>query len=303
MPRLSRARLPPSQSFGDQGGPGSSEALISVAGAPDATAADGLLELYSSICPGGTMTRLPIRLERPPLVEAVLELRFDSPREAVGDLLPGMVYGKLKNLFDQVEPLALAAIPREMRRADADLKYRPHVRLTGSGQSLLLGDHVAGVSRTPPYAGWAAFRSTCEEALNALRETKLLESLERFSFKCVNLLEHDGRHPLSVVDGALRLGSYTLSPAGLRVRAEVEDAGFVNIVELASGITIAWQGGGQRSGLMLSVDTLRPTTSTEFWPAALAHIDAAHAALKSIFFSLLTPEIIEDLGPVWGEQA
>jgi len=246
--------------------------------------------------------RLPERLERPPLVEAILELRFESSRAAIGDLLPGLLYAKLSRHFDRVEPLPLAAIPRQMRQPNPDLWYRPHVRLLGDGQSLLLGDRVLSISREPPYAGWAGFRSLCQETLEALRETELLESLERYSFKCQNLLEHEGKHPLAVIDGDLRLGPHTLSADGLRVRAEIHHAGFVSIVDLASAVTVE-SSGGKRSGLLVSVDTLRPTTSEEFWPAVSAHIDNAHDVLKAIFFSLLTPDYVRSLGPVWSEES
>jgi len=42
------------------------------------------------------MPNVPVRLDRPPLVEAVLEVRFAPTKESVGELLPGLLYGKLK---------------------------------------------------------------------------------------------------------------------------------------------------------------------------------------------------------------
>jgi hypothetical protein len=41
------------------------------------------------------MEKLPAKLNKTPLVDAMFELRFESYIEAVGDLLPGMLYAAI----------------------------------------------------------------------------------------------------------------------------------------------------------------------------------------------------------------
>ncbi len=156
------------------------------------------------------MPRLPKRLERPPLMEAVVELRFSPSQESVGDILPGLLYGKLKHLFEKVEPLPINALPREMRLATPDLAYRPRIRLAGEPRALLIGDQVVTISRTPPYSGWAAFKTLCEEVLRAIHETDLVRALQRFSLKCVNILDLVDRHPFALLNAELRLADHDI---------------------------------------------------------------------------------------------
>jgi uncharacterized protein (TIGR04255 family) len=246
------------------------------------------------------VARLPKQVERPPLMEAVLELRFKTAQEAVADLLPGLLYGRLKHLFERSETLPFASIPRELRVKDENFRYRPTVRLSGKHHALLIGDHVLGISKSPPYTGWTAFKGLCVEVLAAAHQTELLNSLERFSFKCVNILEAAGRHPLALLNAELRLAEYAVTERGLRVRAESDHGGFINIIELGSTVSME-VGGVSRRGLMVSIDTLRTTTSEEFWGSVSTQIDAAHAVLKEIFFNLLKPSVVEELGPTWEE--
>lgn len=246
------------------------------------------------------MPRVLVRLERPPLVEAVLELRFSTSKESIGDLLPGLLYGTLKQKFERAEPLPVAAIPREVRLNNPDLRYRPHLRLSGKEQALLVGDHVATISKSPPYSGWEAFRALCQEVFEAIRATELIDSVERLAFKCVNILDLGGRQPFALFNGELRLAAHTIGDRGFRLRAEIDQGGFTNIIECASVATMEVNQ-STRSGLLLSIDTLRAITSAEFWPAVPKHIDAAHTVLKELFLALLKPTVVEEYGPIWSE--
>ena len=49
------------------------------------------------------MTRLPISLERPPLVEAIVEIRFSSTQN-VGDVLPGLLFASFRREFPRGTP-------------------------------------------------------------------------------------------------------------------------------------------------------------------------------------------------------
>lgn len=247
------------------------------------------------------MTRLPVRLERPPLIEAVLEVRFSGSQDSVGDLLPGLLFASLGKQFAKVEPLPIAAIPRVARAADPNLRYQPHVRLSGGNSALLVGDYVASISKSPPYSGWGAFREMCLATLDVLNRTGLLGSVERYSFKCMNLIEPEGRPPFEVLNGELRLGTYRYTDRGFRLRAELEQGGFVTLLEAVGSTTVNLGDKTEsRAGLLLAVDSLAKTTAEEFWANPAQRIDAAHDVTKEVFFSLLTPKVIEELGPVWG---
>lgn len=244
------------------------------------------------------MGRMPHLLDRPPLIEAVLEIRFKSSRDSAGDLIPGMVYNALSDRFQTVQKLPVASIPSEMRASDENLRYLAHVRLSGHHESLMVGDRAAAYSKTAPYDGWSSFRDTYSQILNVLRGSGLITGIERFSFKCVNVLELAGRHPTELFNGELRLGGYELKPSGLLFRCEVDTAGFTSILEIAA-IAVVKVEGTSKSGALLTVDTVKSVTDEEFWQDPLALVEAAHSTVKEIFFGVLKPSVIEEYGPIW----
>jgi len=241
---------------------------------------------------------LPTRLGAPPLVEAVIELRFRPSHESVGDLLPGLLYAALKPDFQHPVALPIAGIPREVRRARPELTHLAHVKLAGTDQSLLIGDRVVTISKTPPYAGWNTYRELADRVFTSLKRTELVSGVERFSLKCINLIELKGRHPFELLNGEIRLADYRVSSEGLHLRIQTERSRFLNIVEIASEAT-ADLATGTRTGAMLSIDTIRSVNDSEFWPNVPRAIDEAHQVLKEMFFELVREEIVGEWQPVW----
>lgn len=241
---------------------------------------------------------LPIRLERPPLVEAVIEIRFAGGERFVGDLLPGVIHEKLKGRFTGHEPTPIAYVPREVREGDPDFRYRAQVKLNGTAEALLLGDHVVALSKLPPYSGWTSFRDSTIPVLDVVRSSELVSGLERLSIKAVNLVTIGDRHPTAVLNGEISLGGVSIRRDGLRLRAETEEGGFTSIVEVAS-MAKTQVGDTVRSGVLVSVDTMRETTDSDFWTSPARFLDDAHDVMKRLFFKVVHPDIISECGPIF----
>jgi len=242
----------------------------------------------------------PVNLAQPPLIEAVFELRF-TPTEGARELLPGMLFQSLGKHFGRVEALPFASVPREIVKQKPELQYQASVRLMGEHSALLLGDAAALLSFTPPYT-WASFRALALEISEALRRTGMAQDVERFSFKCVNAVKaQKGSHSLEALNVVLGLGKLQLMDSGLRIRAEVDSAPFVSIVEISAPMDIALGSTGEKfSGTVLTIDTIRPIKSEEFWNDPGANLDDAHARLEAIFFELITERALSEMGPSWG---
>lgn len=244
------------------------------------------------------MAPLPLRLAHPPLVEAVVEIRFAGTDQYVGELLPGSLRAALtEDRFSRHDALPIAQVPREIRTSDPGLRYQPQYRLRGIGESLLLGDHVVAYSKVPPYLGWSTMQDAVHSVLEKVRSSGLVQKIERFSFRVLNVIPPGNRHPLELINGKLVLGDLALLARGLTIRVESEDQGFTNVLELASGATARLEGEVERSGVLLSVDSIRRTDDVEFWKDSKMLIDRAHAAAKRIFFSVLSPSVLNELGP------
>jgi len=247
------------------------------------------------------MQSLPVRLERPPLVEAIFEVRFAGGKLFASDLLPGMLYGKLTQAFENAEPLPISTLPREMREEDPNLRYQASVRLNGHEGALLVGDHVFSISKTPPYEGWSVFRKRISEVLLAVHATGLVVGLERYSLKCVNVISSVHRVPISALNMDVRLDGFDLANRGFRLRSEIDMSPFITVVEVGANVTIE-TAALKREGVLVSLDTIRDRPAEGFWSDISTHIDEVHTKLRGVFFGLLTSETLNGLGPIWSEE-
>src|SRR5688572_11866225 len=117
------------------------------------------------------MLRIPKRLRRPPLIEAVFEVRFSPRADIASELIPGLLFPVLKSRFPKSEQTQLGAIPKALRAQSTELRYSHTFKFHGNGSTALLGDHVMGLSVVLPYPGWAEFRQSCRFVVEAIRDT------------------------------------------------------------------------------------------------------------------------------------
>ena len=238
------------------------------------------------------MSRLPAKLEHPPLLEAVFEIRFTSTQEGGGELLPGLLFSTFRSDFKNAEPTPAGIIPKAMRQQHPLLKYAAQYRLQGTNEALLLGDNMLSLSLTPPYPGWARFKRRCVEVSNALKGTGLAESVERYSLKYVNHLPTQSLEAFTI---RVDLGGYRMADNGFLLRFETLEGSFVSIVECASAQNELLKKGG----MGFSIDTICQSGLEGFWTDVERRVESAHRVLEGLFFGLLAPATLQSLGPRW----
>jgi uncharacterized protein (TIGR04255 family) len=241
------------------------------------------------------MNRLPSKLEHPPLLEAVFEIRFNSTQEGGGELLPGLLFSVFRTDFKNVEPTPAGIIPKTMRQQHPLLKYAAQYKLQGTNEALLLGDNVLSLSLTPPYPGWGRFKARCVEVAKALQSTGLAASVERYSLKYLNHL------PMLSLDAftfRVDLAGYRMGENGFLLRFETQEGDFLSIVECASAHTIGNEL-VKKKGMGFSIDTICQSGLEDFWTDVEGRVEAAHRVLEDLFFGLLSPATLQNLGPSW----
>lgn len=98
-------------------------------------------------------TKIPIRLKKEPLLEAVWEIRFSWTKPFVADLLPGLLFKALPKKYNNTVRLPAADIPAPIVERDPNLRYVPKIRLENGNQSIQVGEHVASLSCRRLYSG------------------------------------------------------------------------------------------------------------------------------------------------------
>ena len=101
--------------------------------------------------------RIPARLKKEPLLEAVWEIRFDAVKAPVADLLPGILYKTFAGKFSSVTRLPFADLPAVAFEHDPNLRYAPKIRLEVGNQAVQIGEHMVSLNCRRPYSGWLNF--------------------------------------------------------------------------------------------------------------------------------------------------
>ena len=249
-----------------------------------------------------TTQGLPIKLKKEPLVDAVFEIRFSSVT-AASSVLPGFFFAKLEPKEWQIEPLPVASIPSQIRTVDPNLRDRPIIRIHWDNFVILVGDSALGVGCKIPYAGWAKFRERIIKAVELLMDTKIVQNIERYSLKYVDIVEGENlAEQIQRVNIDIRVGGHTIKEELFTVRAEIPNHEFLNIIQVAASATATTPDGRMRKGTLVDIDTLYNYQTNDLGKFSIelpTRLDEIHNENKRIFFQCLKPETITYLEPVY----
>jgi uncharacterized protein (TIGR04255 family) len=243
--------------------------------------------------------QLPKKLGAEPLLEAIVEIRFDAST-SVSDVLPGFLFGKLGGI-KKTERLQAADIPKPIRDSDPNLKYVPLIRLSWDQFTVSIGDCSVVIGCNIPYPGWNAFKESILNVTALIFEIEIIQSITRCSIKYVDLIPaKELNKQISKINGKLILGGHTLRNEVFSFKIEIPENGVVHVVSIVSSATATLSDGSYREGVVIETDTIRNMQAQEpkRWLESLAdNLDDLHTANKQRFFSCLTPEAIQDMEP------
>lgn len=246
--------------------------------------------------------RIPIRLRKEPLIEVVWEIRFTSAGRHIADLLPGMAFKSLSDRYPKVIRLPNADIPVPVVEEDPRLRYAPKIRLEGGNQAVQIGEHVVSLSCRRPYPGWKLFSEDVRRLINVVRDTGLIEHLERFSLKYIDLIDLGQPPSLTCLNTVVRIGQYEVATYPVQLRTEIREGELSHIVQIASPVEALISDGSEKvRGVLLDIDTIRVLGQDESWSDVERLLDEVHLASKRMFFGLLKPETIRQLDPEYEE--
>jgi uncharacterized protein (TIGR04255 family) len=152
------------------------------------------------------MERFPEKLGRDTIIEALFELRFSSTNESVADILPGLLYPHIRDEFPKIERLGVSQLPVSLLQNDSNFRYAPYYKLSGDHYYIQVGKHVFSIGCPRPYSGWPEFRSKIHALVGLLRDTGLIDSIERFSIKYTNLIPEPSDFSLAQLNVNFRTG-------------------------------------------------------------------------------------------------
>jgi uncharacterized protein (TIGR04255 family) len=236
------------------------------------------------------MKKKILKLNKPPMIEAVLEFRFEKS-DGLIHILPGL----LKD-FHNFQQLPLINIPSNVRQSDPNLQYAPLLKFELKNYVILLGDNVLGIACKFPYPGWNNFKLTVKEILEKLQETSAASSfiINRYSIKYIDFLGS-----ISDINFGFNLGNFS-DVNSVILKTEVSKDDFIHSVQIVSNATIIKDGINQ-NGAILDIDTIKLVgiDYNDFIEKLEKNLDDIHESNKNIFIDMMTSSSIAKMEPLY----
>jgi uncharacterized protein (TIGR04255 family) len=242
--------------------------------------------------------KLPHKLAKQPVIEAIFEMRFKS-QAAVSSILPGFLFTKLSG-EKSIERLPAAEFPQQMRHIHPALQFAPLVRVRWDAFFILIGDRNVGLACKIPYPGWQAFKATILQLVEWVTQVSIIESVERAALKYTNIIPSELGDARSLVKFELLVGEHSAAGDKFQIRVEVPKDDLLHVVQIISSGTAMLADGTSRTGVTLDIDTIAAIANIPFqkFAGTLAdRIEAVHRENKVMFFDCLKPETIKKLEP------
>jgi uncharacterized protein (TIGR04255 family) len=237
------------------------------------------------------MTNTPKKIEICPIVEASVEIQFetDLPR---GTFF-GIIYNIFKDKYNNVIKLPIGQIPEEIRASDPNFRFKPLHKLTDGDFSVLIGDDVLSFQSPSKYIGWDIFSERINHFFGELRKEQIIKNINRFSLRYLNFFELDICQKINL---DIKMMGKNYSSPNILFRTEFKEDKFIKVLQIANNVTIT-NNNNKRNGSIIDISCVVNTPKDFFNDSNL--INKAHELEKSLFFGLLNKSFINDLKPTY----
>lgn len=236
--------------------------------------------------------KLPKKITPCPIVEAIIEIRFES--DLPGDAVFGIAYNAFKNEYSSVKKLPISQIPETIRSKDANLIFSPHYSLQKENFSLQIGPKVFSLANTKEYSGWGLFSEKAYEVFNKILQLEIVKQIIRIGLRYVNIFEDLDIYKKSKLKMILHENSFNASK--LNLTAEVSGDNCVHLLKMINNAEVMIEN-NTLSGSIIDIDTIPENFSGSFFDNMKEFIEKAHVEEKKLFFSLLKDDFLESLNP------
>lgn len=167
---------------------------------------------------------------------------------------------------------------------------------------ILMGDRNVLVCCKMPYQGWRVFKSHISNILGLINETKIIQYIQRYSMKYVDLLEpRTETDRINQLQATISIGQYTLNNQVFSLRVEIPHEEFLNIVNISSSEQIIVDHIVIREGIIVETDTIftmpNEMSFSDWYTGHREKIENIHLENNRMFFNSLKSETIQALEP------
>jgi uncharacterized protein (TIGR04255 family) len=231
--------------------------------------------------------KIPSRLENSPLVDCVIELRFET--DLVKSAVFGVIYNCIKGMYPGiVYNLPISQLPEQIRDSNPDLRYKPMYRLENDETILQIGSDVICISSKMPYIGWEKFYGITVNIIKNVLELGFIRRISRVGFRYINFIEGDIKDLLKM---SFELDDNRFD--SLNIRTTISKNSFTNTLFFSNDAILK-----QKKGSVIDIDTSKEYNDNYFYDNIESELQNAHQCEKELFFSLLQEELLQRFNPI-----
>lgn len=239
------------------------------------------------------MKKLPIKLGSCPIIEALIEIRFET------GIFPSAVFGLIYDCIKEdypgkVEPLPILQLPEQLRSVDPNLKFKPHYRLQNDKFMLQIGPDVLTISSLHPYCGWENLKPHAVHILGNIFTKKVFNKVTRLGLRYVNVFNTVVVDKLNI---CLKINDNEHLKFNTQIRTEIPEGSFISILQVTTKAKVSTTTNIYREGTILDIDTCRVYADNHFIENYGHELDAAHLIEKKLFFKLIKEDYLLSLKP------
>ena len=234
------------------------------------------------------MVKLPQKVTPCPIVNATVELRFES--SCPEDAIIGIVYKEFENDYKGgMKELPILQIPGEIRREDKNLKHHPHYVLLSPDEKYLfgVGPRVISLTRNEPYEGWGSFRDKLEAIVGRVKKLKIVKGYQRVGIRYVDGFDIN---ILDEVNLDFSIAEENFKDKKTNIKSNVSLGKYTSTIRLNNDVKVS-RGGEEFMGSWLDIDTYQDSPSPS--DDVLNLIEEGHDIEKKLFFTMLKDSFVK----------
>ena len=235
--------------------------------------------------------KLPKEISPNPIVISTVEVRYKS--EISSQKLFPIVYNLFREVLPEFEQISL---PVELKESNPNLKYNPDYVLSNEKYKLSFSDCVISFENQNSYQLWTNYSKFITESINKFFSINHINFIDRIGVRYASVLDktEDVNQVLNF-NPSINSDIYKQNFEHFSTKLSIGEISlFLQVYQNAQSTKI----GNKISGVYVDIDA---SQIGEFKPdnQILDIINNLHLEEKKLFFSLLKPEFLKSLNPIY----
>ena len=240
--------------------------------------------------------RIPKKISPDPIIEAVVEIRFDSA--VPPDTILGMVFPHVKDLFSNFKKLPAAQFPDDLRNSNPQLRYMPYYESVSGPYQLNIGPNVLSLVNAHKYVGWDDnFFPFLEDICSRIEKSGVVKKYLRIGLRYIDFFEKDIFDDITL---SILHNGEPIKARQTTVSTISEEDSILTRVLIQNNTTVSVDN-RQAKGSIIDTDTCWQPVDGIASEQVLAVISNIHKRSLATFFDLLKDDFISTLKPEYSE--